>query len=122
MDDYRKAFEEIMKNDPMGTLRALVEFERLNQQGVVAIETSITFSSREVSVRVGGRKDVIDCLGLDDDIAAFSEEIKPIMAKYAEVVSRKFDEFLRKDPKESSKRVVAWMMSEGLPKKKISRN
>lgn len=110
-------FDEIfgsggVKDDPIKMLAALIEFEKVNRDGVTALRASISVGIDNVSLKIGGRKDVIDALEIRDEVEQLSKEIQPIAQKYASAISEKYLVFIKKDPEEAAHKMVEWIVTE----------
>ena len=93
-------------------LAALIAFEKANSNGVTALMTNISVGMDNVSVKIGGRKDVMDALDIKEECDGFSKEVQPIATKYANAISEKFKAFIDKDPEEAAHKIAKWLVKE----------
>ena len=110
-------FDEIfssggVKDDPIKMLAALIAFEKANSDGVTALRASISVGIDNVSLKIGGRKDVVEALGIKEECEQFSKEIQPIATKYANAISEKYKAFVGKDPEEAAHKMAKWLATE----------
>ena len=101
-----------VKDDPVKMLATLIAFEKAKNDGATALRASISVGIDNVSLKIGGRKDVIEALGIKEEFEQFSKEIQPIATKYANVISEKYKAFVDKDPEEAAHKMAKWLATE----------
>ena len=114
----RELLDEFMKSGGGNvdeTLKFLATIRTLRQMkdGVTVVNAKITLGVGETAARVGGRKDVVKALGIEKEIEAFAEEVRPIMEKYSEIVNKKAETYLNgNDPEVTAKQFAEWIARE----------
>ena len=112
-------FDEIfgsggVKDNPLDTLAALMAIKEIADSGVTVIEAKITTGGTRTEAKVGGRKDVMEEIGVLEDVEAFAEEIRPIMKKYSKKITEKYEAFVTKDPEKAAHKMAKWIVEENL--------
>ena len=79
---------------------------------VTLFAAKITIGVTASSAKVNGRKDVIEEIGVLEDMEAFVEEITPIMKKYSAKTAEKVRAFIAKDRDKAIHKIEKWIAEE----------
>ena len=103
-----------VNDNPVDTLAALMAIKEIADSGVTVVEAKITAGVARTEAKVGGRKDVMEEIGVLEDVEALAEEIHPIMEKYSKKIAEKYKAFVTKDPEKAAHKMAKWIAEENL--------
>ncbi len=99
--DLKKSAELLLK---MATI------QKRMKEGVSVIEANLVISPYRNSASVNGRKDIIEALGIEKEMEEFTEEIRPTMEKYMEIVGKKVELFVQNNPEDAARKMADWLV------------
>lgn len=107
-------FDELFgeKQDDRKICHMIAAMEMLDEfakKGIDVVDISINVGLGKVSTDMKVRKDIMEDLGLYEDVKNLSKEIKPILIKYAHIISEKQKHLFDDDPEKLAELTSRWI-------------
>jgi len=93
-------------------LAAIEMLKVFEEKGIDVVDISINLGLGKVSTQVKARKDIIEDLGLEQDVIKLSEEMRPILVKYAHIISEKHKHLFDDDLEKMAELTSRWITRE----------
>ena len=93
-------------------LAAMEMLKGFEEKGIDVVDISINLGLGKVSTHVKARKDIIEDIGLTEDVKKLSEEIRPILVKYVHIITEKQKHLIDDDPEKMAELTSRWITRE----------
>lgn len=93
-------------------IAAMEMLDEFAKKGIDVVDISINVGLGKVSTDMTARKDIMEDLGLYEDVKNLSKEIKPILIKYAHIISDKMGHLIDDDPEKMAEFTSRWITRE----------
>lgn len=112
-DLFDELFGEKQDDRKICSVLAAIEMLKVfEEKGIDVVDISINVGLGKVSTDIKARKDVIEDLGLYEDVKNLSKEMKPILVKYAHIISDKMGQLIDNDPEKMAELTSRWITRE----------